>query len=80
MSNVKNDTMTDAQLDAQASQWGTVYGKEPKVRIKIPMNPLSKEDKVVPVCINGYNYMINRGETVEVPETVAQILEEAKYI
>jgi hypothetical protein len=35
---------------------------------------------VVPVCINGYLYYINRGQTVEVPETVADILAQAQYI
>jgi hypothetical protein len=44
------------------------------------MHPLNEEDRVVPVCINGYNYFLNRGETVEVPETVAELLEAAAYI
>lgn len=53
---------------------------QPKVRIKIPVDPRNPKDKVVPVGINGYFYYINRGETVEVPEVVADILEKAKYI
>jgi hypothetical protein len=32
------------------------------------------------VCINGYNYFLNRGESVEVPAPVAELLEMAAYI
>lgn len=71
---------TDSELDAQARKWGETYGKEPRVRIKIPKDPLNRHDETVPVCLNGYNYFIKRGETVEVPETVARVLEEAGYI
>ena len=54
--------------------------KESTVKIKIPVDPMNPKDIVVPVMINGYIWRINRGETVEVPEAVANILEEAKYI
>ena len=63
-----------------AEETGRVLAKETKVRIRIPVNPLNEDDKVVPVCINGYNYFLNRGETVDVPKTVAEILEAAAYI
>ena len=48
------------------------------VRIKIPVDPLNKDDLQVPVMINGYLWNIKRGETVEVPSVVADILQEAK--
>ncbi len=63
-----------------AEEAGKVLAAEPKVRVRIPMHPLNEEDRVVPVCVNGYNYFLNRGETVEVPETVAKLLEAAAYI
>lgn len=59
---------TKAQLD-----------KEPKVRIKLRLDKSGKASSV-PVCINGYIYLIRRGEAVEVPQTVAEILENADYI
>lgn len=59
---------------------GKVLAKEDRVRVRIPLNPLNEDDKVVPVCVNGYNYFVNRGEAVEVPKTVAEILEAASYI
>ncbi len=72
--------MTDAQMDAEAKRWGKHYAAEEKVRIRIPPDQLNKEDDVVPVCINGYNYFVKRGVTVDVPKTVANILENAGYI
>lgn len=71
---------SDGTLDAEARRWGKVYGAEPKVRIKIPKDPLNKQDETVPVCLNGYNYLIRRGEAVDVPKTVADVLTEAGYI
>lgn len=43
-----------------------------KVKIKLPLTRTEKED--VYVCINGKSYQIKRGETVEVPESVAEVL------
>jgi hypothetical protein len=44
-----------------------------KVRIKLPLTRTEKED--VYVCVNGMSYQIKRGETVEVPEYVAEVLQ-----
>ena len=54
--------------------------KESKIKIKLPIDPLNPKDLMVPVVINGYQWLIKRGESVEVPEQVAKILEDAKYI
>lgn len=51
-----------------------------KVEIKIPIDPQNPKDLIVPVIINGYRWEIKRGEKVSVPEPVAKILENAKYI
>lgn len=59
---------------------GAELAKGKKVRIRLPIDKLNKEDVIVPVCINGYTYQIKRGEWVEVPEEVARILEEAGYM
>ena len=50
------------------------------VKIKIPMDKENPGEKLVPVTINGWTWTIMRGETVEVPEAVAKILEDANYI
>lgn len=72
--------LTDADFDREAKKWGKIYAKEPKRKIKIYLPKDSKDTSPVPVIINGYSYFINKGETVEVPETVAKILENANYI
>ena len=72
--------LTDADFDREAKKWGKIYAKEPKRKIKIYLPKDSKDTAPVPVIINGYSYFINKGETVEVPESVAKILEKANYI
>ena len=44
-----------------------------KVKIRIPLTRTEKDD--VYVCLNGTSYLIKRGEEVEVPEGVAEILQ-----
>ena len=44
-----------------------------KVKIKLPLTRTEKDD--VYVCVNGKSYQIKRGETVEVPDFVAEVLE-----
>ena len=72
--------MSEAEIDNIAKETGAALKKEEKVKIKIPVDQLNKNDDSVPVVINGYIYQIKRGERVEVPEVVANILEEAGYI
>ncbi len=51
-----------------------VKAAKPKtVKIKLPLTRYEKED--VYVAINGKSYLIKRGEEVEVPEGVYEILE-----
>ncbi len=80
MSNEKKKTMMETDPDAQARSTGAMLAREHKVRIKIPEDHRNPSNRVVPVCINGYLYYINRGQSVEVPETVAAILTQAQYI
>lgn len=78
--NERTAGMTDQEIEREAQGMGAVYAAEPKVRVKIPIDPLNKEDTAVPVCLNGYLFQIKRGETVEAPQTVADVLERAGYI
>jgi hypothetical protein len=66
------DSDTKAMLDAQE-----------KVRIRAYQVPADSSDRPLPdltVAINGYVYQIKRGEWVEVPQTVADILAESGHI
>ena len=42
------------------------------VKIRRPLSRSEKEDAYV--AVNGKSYLIKRGETVEVPESVAEVL------
>ncbi len=44
-----------------------------KVKIKLPLSRTEKDD--VYVAVNGKPYQIKRGETVEVPDYVAEVLQ-----
>jgi hypothetical protein len=43
------------------------------VKIKLPLTRTEKDD--VYVAVNGKSYLIKRGVTVEVPESVAEVLQ-----
>ena len=43
-----------------------------KVKIKLPLTRGEKDD--VYVAVNGKSFLIKRGETVEVPDYVAEVL------
>ena len=44
-----------------------------KKKIKLPLTRTEKDD--VYVCVNGESFLIKRGETVEVPDYVAEVLQ-----
>lgn len=77
-------TDTEAQLQAQARKISTVdkmrahFAAQPKRRIKIRQEGANKQP--VPVSVNGYSFLVPTGVMVEVPEQIAEILEEADYI
>ena len=43
------------------------------VKIRLPLTKSEKGDKYV--AVNGRTYLIKRGETVEVPDFVAEVLQ-----
>lgn len=77
--NIENN-ITEKEKDENEALETAKTVKKSLVRIKIPVDPLNPKDLIVSVMINGYIWQIKRGETVDVPEQVANILEEAKYI
>lgn len=50
------------------------FAKEPRVRVKV------HNDGPVSVQVNGYSFLIREGIAVEVPESVADLLDAAGYI
>lgn len=53
---------------------------EKLVQIRLPKTENDDGMNFVPVCINGKITQIKRGETVEVSQTIANILTEAGYL
>ena len=78
------ESIEDAKVDAKhtevAKQTAKAIKNKKMVEIKIPIDSQNPKDLVVPVIINGYRWEIKRGEKVSVPEPVAKILENSKYI
>jgi hypothetical protein len=76
-------SLLDATLEAQVTQLGRqtaeALKKEQQVETLIPIDPLNKHDKVVDVCINGWNFRIMRNVWVKLPASVVDLLENAGY-
>ena len=51
--------------------------KQPKVKLRVPFNPMGTGDALIPININGFRWFLKPGETVEVPEEIAKIFEES---
>jgi hypothetical protein len=51
----------------------TTENKTKMVKIKLPLTRSEKDD--VYVAVNGKSFLIKRGETVEVPDYVAEVLQ-----
>lgn len=71
----KQTEITDEEkmTEKQPKEESTKEAEQPKtVKIRLPLTREEKDD--VFVGLNGRTYLIKRGETVEVPEGVAEIL------
>lgn len=68
----------DERIDAITAKSAEKLKKEPRVKVRIPKLP--GDDQVVECCLNGYNFIIRRGETVELPEPVVLLLENAGIV
>lgn len=78
----KKDTrkLTDAEVARVSTRTGDQLKDQERRTIKLYQHPPGSTDQPLPdetVSINGYTYQIKRGVPVEVPESVAQVLEQA---
>jgi len=67
--------VNDATLDRESMSIGDLLKAEPKVAVM--MAPDSK-DPMFRCTINGYTMQFPKGELIEVPESVAQIIRNSK--
>jgi len=56
----------------------SALNKQGRVKLNIPAVP--GEGEQVEVCINGYWTVIRRGDDVEVPHSVAEVLRQANIV
>ncbi len=71
---------SEASFESAARQTAATLAAQEKVRIRLYQVPKDSTDRPMPdefVSINGHNYSIKRGETVEVPQSVYEVLEHA---
>ena len=64
------------QRDAEASakRMANTPAREPRERLIVPISDMNPHDTQVSVTVNGRTYTIVRGEEVEVPASVAEVL------
>lgn len=71
-----NVAAANADAISNMNNMKDILDAEPKVKIRLHKDKNNKEDLFV--GINGRGYLIKRGETVEVPESVAKVIEESQ--
>lgn len=49
-----------------------------RVEVRLPRNPGQNANQDEFFSVNGKNYIIKRGETVEIPEEVAEVIRNAE--
>ena len=69
---------TEKQLDAAAQEAGNEIKEAALVKIKLPKIEGAQDPQEV--IINGYMWRIKRGEEVEVPEGVVEVLKNADIL
>lgn len=77
MAKSETPQVSDAALDKAAKEVASALGSE-KVKIKLPKYQGAPDP--VEVGVNGYFFIIKRGEEVEVPPAVKEILENAEML
>lgn len=85
--------LNDKDIEKISDDTGVALSKQDKVKVRLPLSQeqrqkLEAQEKAgkevqwpyIPVQINGYIYQIQLGKSVEVPQTVAEILEQSGLI
>lgn len=70
--------LSDKQMDEITKNTGKILNTEDKVNLIIPK--IDGESDYVECCINGYNYVIKKGEMVSVPRSVVEVLRNSKIL
>lgn len=74
---------SEAEYQQQYRDIVEALNAQPKEKVRLYQVPADSSDEPLPdvtVSVNGHIYQIQRGVRVEVPKTVAEILEHAGHI
>ena len=75
--------LLDLSIERQVTQLGIATAeklrKSTKDKVMVPVDKMNKEDQFVLVGINGWNFQIQRGVPVILPEEVIDLLLEGGY-
>lgn len=74
---VRESKVTTAQLDKEMKDIAKLLGDQKKVKVTIPQYLKERLGSTVPVSINGATIHVPVGQTVEIPEDMATILNES---
>lgn len=78
---VDSKAMSESQINAMVEKMGAEIKSQPKVAVKLPINPFDADSKEPQyVCVNGYAFYIPRGKTVMLPMCVARLLRQQNVI
>ena len=70
--------VTESTMAAAEKATLATVSAQDRVRVKLPL--ISKNESTVAVTVNGVRYAIKRGETVELPAAVIEVLEHADIL
>lgn len=75
----QNAEVTEAQMDRDTQSTRTALTEEGTTTVRFRQNPPHETQlSAVEVGVNGVVYRIQRGVPVEIPESVAQVIEDAR--
>lgn len=73
----ETDRVTVAQLDEDMKKAAKVLGEEKKTKVEIPAYLKPRLGATVPVGVNGAVIHVPVGQKVEIPESMAAVLNES---
>lgn len=79
----ENTQMTEQEMEAVTQDTASALADEPKKTVRLHQVPAASTDMQLAdevVQINGHTYQIKRGEDVEVPQSVYDVLVQAGRI
>ena len=80
MGKKREPVASEAELNLAVMDTAAALKEQPTRTVKLYQVPKDSTDRPMPdefVQVNGHGYQIQRGVTVEIPETVYEILEQA---